>query len=62
MSRTLTASDRSRLIRLASTLPKGSEERKAILSGLSKTARDLYPELKVSRWVALAPTLRATGA
>ena len=38
MSRTLTASDRSRLIRLASTMEKGSEERKAILSGLEKTA------------------------
>lgn len=36
MSRKLTASDRSRLIRLASTLPKGSSERKAILVGLSK--------------------------
>jgi len=38
MSRTLTASDRSALIRLASTLPVGSEERKAILNGLSKVA------------------------
>jgi len=37
MSRSLSASDRSALIRLASTLPKGSPERKAILSGLSKT-------------------------
>ena len=42
MSRTLTASDRSALIRLASTLPAGSEERKAILAGLSKKARG-YP-------------------
>lgn len=34
MSRTLTAADRSRLIRLASSLPKGSDERRAILAGL----------------------------
>jgi len=34
MSRTLTASDRKALIRLASTLEKGSEERRAILSHL----------------------------
>ena len=40
MSRTLTASDRRSLIRLASTLPKGSPERKAILAGLSKKAFD----------------------
>lgn len=38
MSRKLTASDRSALIRLASTLPAGSEERRAILAGLSKKA------------------------
>ena len=38
MSRNLTASDRSALFRLASTLPKGSPERKAILKGLSKSA------------------------
>ena len=37
-SRTLTASDRSALIRLASELPKGSTERKTILAGLSKKA------------------------
>ena len=37
MARTLTASDRRSLIRLASTLPAGSPERKAILNGLSKT-------------------------
>ena len=39
MSRSLTASDRSALIRLASTLPKGSKERKAILAGLKEAAR-----------------------
>jgi len=38
VDRTLTASDRKALIRLASTLPTGSEERKAVLSGLQKTA------------------------
>lgn len=37
MSRSLTASDRSALIRLASSLPANSPERKAILAGLSKT-------------------------
>lgn len=35
--RTLTASDRSALIRLASSLPSGSEERKSILAGLKVT-------------------------
>ena len=40
MSRTLTASDRSSLIRLASSLPVGSAERKAILAGLSKVAME----------------------
>ena len=30
----LTATDRSALIRLASNLPKGSEERRTILAGL----------------------------
>lgn len=34
MSRTLTAADHSALIRLASELPVGSEERRAILAGL----------------------------
>ena len=38
MSRTLTAADRSALIRLASTMPVGTPERKAILKGLSKRA------------------------
>ncbi len=36
MSRSLTASDRTALIRLASSLPKGSPERKVILAGLKK--------------------------
>ncbi len=38
MARTLTAADRSALIRLASTIPAGSKERKAILKGLSKSS------------------------
>lgn len=38
MSRILTASDRKNLVRLASELPKGSPERKAILAGLQKAA------------------------
>ena len=36
MPRSLTASDRTSLIRLASSLPAGSAERKAILAGLKK--------------------------
>ena len=39
-SRKLTASDRKSLIRLASALPKGSEERRAILAGLKKISGD----------------------
>ena len=39
MSRSLTESDRSALIRLASTMAVGSPERKAILAGLSKQAK-----------------------
>ena len=38
MPRTLTAADRSALIRLASTLPAGSEERRAILAGMQRVA------------------------
>lgn len=37
--RTLTASDRSALIKLASSLPEGSPERRAILASLDKTAK-----------------------
>jgi hypothetical protein len=40
MPKRLTASDRSSLIRLASGLPKGSEERKAILAGLKKVGME----------------------
>lgn len=42
MSRTLIGADRSTLIRLASTLPVGSTERKAILAGLSREAASKY--------------------
>ena len=38
MAKTLTATDRKSLIRLASTMAVGSDERKAILAGLSKMA------------------------
>ena len=38
MSRPLTASDRHSLIRLASTMPAGSAERRAILAGLKKAS------------------------
>jgi len=41
--KTLTASDRKNLIRLASSLPKGDKQRRAILAGL-KVSRDLTPE------------------
>ena len=43
MAKTLTATDRSALIRLASTMEKGSEERKAILAGLKKVATISVP-------------------
>ena len=56
MSRTLTAADRSALIRLANTLPVGSEERKAILAGLKKSAGDL-DALKVDFWKIRTPVL-----
>ena len=46
MSRTLTASDRKTLIRLASSLEKGSPERRAILSSLREAApRHLGPKI-----------------
>jgi len=47
MSRTLTASDRKTLIRLASTMPKGSEERRAILAGLRRVAAKPDRNLKL---------------
>ena len=49
MSRELTASDRASLIRLASSLPAGSEERRAILSGLRSASPDLEADLEKIR-------------
>ena len=49
MSKTLTATDRKALIRLASSMEKGSEERRAILAGLSKTARTNWKVVNLSR-------------
>ena len=48
MSRTLTAADRSALIRLASTMPVGSTERRAILAGLSHKATETINRLAMS--------------
>jgi hypothetical protein len=42
MSRNLTSSDRVILTRLASSLPEGSAERKAILAGLGESSSDSY--------------------
>jgi len=75
MSRTLTAADRSALIRLASTLPAGSPERKAILAGLSKSAfggskslwNTLLKQLRFPGWVLAdedfwnTPTINRSG-
>jgi hypothetical protein len=41
MSRSLTSSDKSALIRLASSLPAGSAERKAVLAGLKKVSEEV---------------------
>ena len=55
MSRALTAADRSALIRLASTMEKGSDERRAVLAGLChRTADDAHGELELvvgQRWM-----------
>ena len=42
----LSSTDRKALIRLASSLPKGSEERKVLLGGLEKTAAKYRPDVK----------------
>ena len=49
MPRTLTASDRSSLIRLASELPVGDAKRKAILAGLSKASRARFQVTEAQR-------------
>ena len=46
MSRSLTASDRSALIRLASSLPKGNPTRRGILAGLKRVAEEAEEEAK----------------
>ena len=48
MSRNLSASERSSLIRLASGLPVGSPQRKAILAGLSKVSSAEIREMNSS--------------
>lgn len=50
MSRTFTAADRSALIRLAGTMPAGSEERRAILAGLKSASAKLKWEPKHDYW------------
>ena len=47
--------DRKALIRLASSLPKGSEERKAILTGLQKQGADLNDPVVKLRNIGLKP-------
>ena len=53
----LTASDRKALIRLASTLPKGSQERRVILSGLKKAAGKLrsFNQYDWNNWSGASP-------
>jgi hypothetical protein len=52
MPRTITASDRKALIRLASTLPVGSDERKAILAGLGRRVPASDEVMRVLKEVA----------
>jgi len=59
--RALTASDRSALIKLASSLPAGSEERRAILAGLQGPRSDLANTDGVSGMALVAGTLRYEG-
>ena len=57
MPRFITASDRSALIRLASSMERGSEERRAILAGLKMAAPSLdsvvLGALREGRWSRL---------
>lgn len=55
MSRTLTSSDRSALIRLASTLEKGSPERRAILAGLERIAMEFASEKALKKYLKEHP-------
>ena len=59
MTRTLTASDRSALIKMASKMPVGSPERKAILAGLSKSASLARPLRLVERELMRHPAFIA---
>ena len=52
MAKTLTASDRKSLIRLASTMEKGSPERRAILAGVRQAS---LRELQIMEWKWSAP-------
>ena len=69
MAKTITAADRSALIRLASTMEKGSQERRAILAGVRQASlRELmieewrwsapYPKVEVKTWEGGNPLLR----
>jgi hypothetical protein len=63
MSRSLTASDRSSLIRLASSLPAGSAERKAILAGLAgMKASPKTAKVYVSPKVEVTPAMQEAMA
>jgi len=58
MSKSLTAQDRSALIKLASSLEKGSEERRAILSGLKKSAVNHETRAQFIRSADIEPRAR----
>lgn len=60
--RKLTASDRSALIRLAASLPKGSEERRAILSALSDRPPYKSPQGHLRRAVNMLMAGMPNGA
>lgn len=53
----LTAADRKVLVRLASSLQKGSAERRAILSGLAKVSEEKWIQEAVKRPGALSKRL-----
>lgn len=55
MSRTLTAADRSALIRLASTMPKGDTTRRAILAGLERIALEFASEAALKKYLKEHP-------
>lgn len=56
MPRTLTAADRSALIRLASTMPKGDTTRRSILAGLQKVSvKEHATEADRRKWLREHP-------